>query len=40
VDWVVNGLVIGAVPSQEGKPIASFSEKLNEAKTKYYVYDQ
>ena len=40
VDWDVNGLVIGAIPSQEGKPIASFIEKLNEGKIKYYVYDQ
>ena len=26
--------------SQEGKPIAFFSEKLSDAKRKYYVYDQ
>ena len=31
---------IRAVLSQEGKPIAYFSEKLNDAKKKYYVYDQ
>ena len=26
--------------SQEGRPVAYFSEKLNNAKRKYYVYDQ
>ena len=31
---------IGAVLSQEGKPVAFFIEKLNDAKRKYYVYDQ
>ena len=31
---------IGAVLSQEGRPIASFSEKLNEAKRKYSTYDK
>ena len=31
---------IGAVLSQEGKPIAYFSENLNDAKKKYFVYDQ
>ena len=30
---------IGRVLSQEGRPIAFFSEKLNEAKQKYSVYD-
>jgi hypothetical protein len=25
--------------SQEGKPIANFSEKLNDAKKNYYVHD-
>jgi len=36
----VSGLVIGAVPSKEGKHITFHSENLNEAKIKYYVYDQ
>ena len=31
---------IGVVLSQEGKPVAFFSEKLNDAKRKYSVYDQ
>jgi hypothetical protein len=40
VDCDVNGLAIGAVLSQEGKPISFVSVKLNETKRKYYVYDQ
>ena len=31
---------IGGVLSQEGHPIAFFSEKLNEAKKKYSIYDK
>lgn len=31
---------IGGVLSQEGHPIAYFSEKLNEAKSKYSTYDK
>ena len=30
---------IGVALSHEHKPIAYFSEKLNDAKKKYYVYD-
>ena len=33
-------VLLGPVLSQEGKPIAYFSENLNDAKKKYFVYDQ
>ncbi|KAF7844304.1 putative mitochondrial protein [Senna tora] len=35
-----SGVGIGGVLSQEGYPIAFFSEKLNEAKQKYSIYDK
>ena len=34
-----NNLAIGLVLSQEGRPIAFFLEKLNDAKKKYSTYD-
>ena len=35
-----SGSARGVVLSQEGKPVAFFSEKLNDAKRKYSMYDQ
>ena len=40
MDCDASGSAIGVVLSQEGKPIACFSEKLNDEKKKYFVYDQ
>lgn len=40
VDCDASGSVVGAILSQDGKPIASFREKLNDAKKKYSIYDQ
>jgi hypothetical protein len=36
----VSGFAIGEVLSQDDRPIACFSEKLNEAKVKYSTYDK
>ena len=39
IEGDANNRAIGGVLSQEGKPIAFFSEKLNEVKQRYSTYD-
>ena len=40
VDYDASGTAIWVFLSQEGRHVAYFNEKLNDAKRKYYVYDQ
>ena len=40
VDYDASATAIGVVLSQEVRPISYFYEKLNDAKRKYYIYDQ
>jgi hypothetical protein len=40
VDPDASGITIGAMISQQGRPISFFNKNLNESKRNYFVYDR
>lgn len=40
VKWNASVMAIGAILSEEERPIAYFNENLNDAKKKYWSYDK
>ena len=39
VDCDASGTKVGAILSQEGRPVSYFNVKLNDEKIKYFIYD-
>jgi len=40
VTWNASGPTIGGLLSQENHPVVYFSEKLNDARQRYFTYDK